>query len=348
MDLKEIYQELTGVDIEEQKKFWNERGKGYYGEHLIFCELHKRIRGNCKILMNLNIPVGDNKTTEIDLIMIHETGIYVFEIKHYKGTIYGSDNNEIWTQYFRTTKNNVFKNPILQNEYHINAIKKLLINIPVKSVIVFTNYDCKIKVKNDNPNIDICKLDNIYETLENRFRLDTPKFTLKEIDDIFNKLTPYSRMKEKVIIDGIEKDFISWIQPTINELQISKTELEKEKNNYTNNTHKLKKSKTIGYIIIIIVSIICILFTIFSINKIKYNYNLELNKFKQNFIHVDEIGNKYIDKLNDFVNVSNVSITELSDNIISFTARLNMNNDIYGMAINKDSKYIVISKTGKV
>lgn len=38
--------------------------------------------------MNLNIPIEDGKTTEIDLLMIHETGIYVFEIKHYKGTIY--------------------------------------------------------------------------------------------------------------------------------------------------------------------------------------------------------------------------------------------------------------------
>lgn len=89
MDIKETYKQLTGVDIEKQKYLWDERGKGYYGEFLVFCELYKYIAGKCKLLMNLQIPVDSQKTTEIDLIMIHETGLYVFEIKHYKGTIYG-------------------------------------------------------------------------------------------------------------------------------------------------------------------------------------------------------------------------------------------------------------------
>ena len=243
MDLKEIYQQLTNVDIDEQKQLWDERGKGYYGEYLVFCELYKRISGNCKILMNLNIPVENEKTTEIDLIMIHETGIYVFEIKHYKGTIYGSDKDTIWTQYFRTVKNKIFNNPMLQNEYHITALQKAFFNIPIKSVIVFTNNDCKIKVNNNNnTNVDICTLDNIYETLENKFKSNTSKYTIEEIDDIFDKLSPYSQMQEKVIIDGIEKDFTSWLQPAINELQNSKLELEKEKNNYLNNTNEKSKN----------------------------------------------------------------------------------------------------------
>ena len=71
--------------MQEQKKLWDERGKGYYGEFLVFTELYKNIKGNCKILMNLEVPTDNGKTTEIDLIMIHENGIYVFEIKHYKG-----------------------------------------------------------------------------------------------------------------------------------------------------------------------------------------------------------------------------------------------------------------------
>ena len=127
--MKKVYKQLTNVDIDDQKRIWfsqgNERAKGYYGEYLVFCELYKYINGNCKILMNLNIPTGDGKTTEIDLILIHETCIYVFEIKNYKGTIYGNGNGEIWTQYFRTAPNNVFRNPILQNEYHIKAINNM-------------------------------------------------------------------------------------------------------------------------------------------------------------------------------------------------------------------------------
>ena len=125
MDIKNVYKQLTGIDIEDQKHIWNERGKGYYGEFTVFCELYKHIIGTGKILMNLNIPTQNGRTTEIDLLLIHETGFYVFEIKHYKGTIYGDSTGDIWTQYFRTAKNNTFRNPILQNEYHINALKKM-------------------------------------------------------------------------------------------------------------------------------------------------------------------------------------------------------------------------------
>ena len=164
MDVKKAYNQLTNVDIAKQKELWDERGKGYYGEYLVFCNLYKYIKGNCKILMNLNVPTGTGKTTEIDLLMIHETGIYVFEIKHYKGTIYGDDTGDIWTQYFRTAKNNVFKNPVLQNTYHLKAINKLYPSVPIKSIIVFTNENCTIKVKRENKNIDICTLNDLYNT----------------------------------------------------------------------------------------------------------------------------------------------------------------------------------------
>ena len=101
----EIYSNLTGVDIEEQKRLWDERGKGYYGEYLVFKELFFNIEGVSKFLMNLYVPTDGEKTTELDLMMIHETGIYVFEIKHYKGIIYGKDMDRKWTQYFKTEDN---------------------------------------------------------------------------------------------------------------------------------------------------------------------------------------------------------------------------------------------------
>ena len=106
--METIYKNLTGVDISEQERLWNERGKGYYGEYLLFSELYPSITGCCKILMNLEIPNGYRKTTEIDLLLIHETGFYVFEVKHYKGTIYGSADGKVWTQYFRTAPNSHF------------------------------------------------------------------------------------------------------------------------------------------------------------------------------------------------------------------------------------------------
>lgn len=236
MDIKNVYKQLTNVDIEQQKHLWDERGKGYYGEYLVFCELYKKINGNCKILMNLNIPTENGGTTEIDLLLIHETGIYVFEIKHYKGKIYGNSKDAVWTQYFRTAKNNTFKNPILQNEYHIKAVKSLFPNIPVKSIIVFTNYECDIRVQNTNDTIDVCTLNNLTRNIVYRFNSNQQKYSMEEIDEMFNKLSKYSKMQEVVEFGGKEETFISWLQPII-------FELEKEKNNFAEASVKANNTK---------------------------------------------------------------------------------------------------------
>ena len=363
MNINDIYKQLTNVDIEQQKQLWDERGKGYYGEFLVFCELYKNIPGNCKILMNLNIPTEKEKTTEIDLILIHETGIYVFEIKHYKGKIYGDEKGQIWTQYFRTVKNNTFKNPILQNNYHIDSLKNIFMDVPIKSVIVFTNPECELNVKNNNPNIYLCTKYNLIRTLERNFNNSKPILSMEEIDKIFNHLTQYSQMQEVVLYNGKEESFISWLQPTIQEL-------DNQKNNLKNQIIQNRKNNIHRVLLSTLIIIGCIFFSIISINlirsnynkkletikqnynidleNIKQNYNTELEKFKQIFKHVDEINNEYITALYEYFSVSDVTINKLSSNAVTFTAKISKENDTYGMALTKESKYIVMTSGGKV
>lgn len=71
--------------------------KGYYGESLTYNKLEK-LNGYHKLMTNLYIPKTDGSTTEIDLILISETGIYVFESKYYRGWIFGSEIRRNWTQ----------------------------------------------------------------------------------------------------------------------------------------------------------------------------------------------------------------------------------------------------------
>jgi len=311
----------------------------------------------------LNIPTEGEKTTEIDLVLIHETGIYVFEIKHYKGIIYGDDTGNIWTQYFRTTKNNTFKNPILQNNYHIDALKNIFDDVLLKSVIVFTNPVCDIRVTNHNSDIGICTMSNITKTLERTFKKSEIKYSIEEIDLMFNKLSKYSNMQETVICDGKEESFIYWLQPILKSLN-------DEKNNLIKQIHKNKKTIIVGVIINLFIVIVCIFMIVNSISAIKSNYdnklkiveenydsklgiavrnyNTELEKFKQNFKHVDEIDNEYITTLNECFSVSNVSINKISSNAVTFTAKISRVNDGYGMALTEESKYIVMTSSGKV
>jgi hypothetical protein len=57
----------------------------------------------------------DGSTTEIDLIMIDETGIYVFESKNYSGWIFGDEKRKNWVQTLENRQKNYFYNPIWQN-----------------------------------------------------------------------------------------------------------------------------------------------------------------------------------------------------------------------------------------
>lgn len=348
MNMKNIYKQLTDIDIKEQKQIWDERGKGYYGEYLLFCELYKSIAGNGKILMNLNVPADNARTTEIDLIMIHETGVYVFEIKHYKGTIYGKDTDAIWTQYFRTAPNSVFKNPVLQNNYHIEVLKKLLPGLPIFSGIVFTNSECQICVTNENENVDICKLESVCRQLEYRFSQRQTVLSMELIDNVFRTLSAFSQMKEPVEVDGEAADFFSWVQPAIKGLEAKKAEVEEEKQKWIADTEELKKTKKKGIFGNVAVAILCIVLSVLVTTDVTKKNNRELDAFKQNFLHVDEIGNEYIDSLQSYVTVSNVSIQPFSDDAVTFTARIAMANDTYGIALTENSKYIVMTASGTV
>ena len=160
MNIDDIYGQATGVDIKEQEylaELGDERAKGYLGERLVFKNLYKFVDIPCKFLLNVEVPTSGGKTTEIDLLMIHSTGIYVFEMKHYKGIIYGDKNGERWTQYFKTQPNVSFKSPLKQNEYHILALQQHVPNMPIYSFIVFTNEeDCQLKVDVHDDIIDVC------------------------------------------------------------------------------------------------------------------------------------------------------------------------------------------------
>lgn len=95
---------------------------------------------------NLYLPWPDGRTAQIDELVIADSGIYVIEVKNYKGWIFGNENNQYWTQVLTTgirgesIKNRLY-NPIWQNNSHIYCIKKNLKGYkgPIHSLIVFSD-----------------------------------------------------------------------------------------------------------------------------------------------------------------------------------------------------------------
>ena len=156
--------------------FENGFDKGETGEWAIEYALKKALPSNIYILRNLYIPYRDI-VTEIDLILLHETGIYVFESKNYSGWIFGNEQSKYWTQSLKGGQKIKFYNPIFQNRTHINAVVSQLKLPPdqrPKSYIVFSEQcDLKAVPKSDGHTV-ICKQQELIPIIEKRME-ETPQ-----------------------------------------------------------------------------------------------------------------------------------------------------------------------------
>lgn len=50
-------------------------------------------------IKNLYLPWPDGSTAQIDELIIADSGIYVIEMKNYKGWIFGNENNKYWPRF---------------------------------------------------------------------------------------------------------------------------------------------------------------------------------------------------------------------------------------------------------
>lgn len=111
------------------------------------------------IFQNIFLKKSDGKFTEIDVLAVHNTGVYVIECKYMAGKIIGDEDDKSWFQLKSNNTCNEFLNPIIQNNIHINACKQILnkYKLPYYSIIVFGN-NCTI------PNITSYKAKNVFIT----------------------------------------------------------------------------------------------------------------------------------------------------------------------------------------
>ena len=78
--------------------------------------------GHYHILRNLYIPKKDGNFAEIDLLLINETGLHIFECKDYHCALYGKTYDVNWRAIYQNGKTHTLYNPILQNESHVKAL----------------------------------------------------------------------------------------------------------------------------------------------------------------------------------------------------------------------------------
>lgn len=182
------------------------RDAGLNGEYLMFRQL-ETLEGDFPLLVNLYIPRKNVTTTEIDLLMIHSTGIYVFESKNYSGWIFGNEKDTMWTQCLKGGKKNRFYNPIIQNKIHINALSGVLAPQYKKymhSYVVFSNH-CELKkITLRSEEVKVTQRASLLKVIKEDMVTKTQVLSEKDIEEINDLLLVYTQASEEIKQKHIE------------------------------------------------------------------------------------------------------------------------------------------------
>ncbi len=175
--------------------------KGRLGEFYIYKYL-KSLAGYKRYLFNLYIPKNNGETTELDVVLLHESGIYVFESKNYSGWIFGTESQQYWTQTLPVgrggSQKNQFYNPILQNKGHLKWIQIFLDDqtLPFYSYIVFSDR-CTLKnITLTSAKHYVINRYNLLSAVQQNIAKTGIQLSPEKIDNLFEKLYPFTQIEE--------------------------------------------------------------------------------------------------------------------------------------------------------
>lgn len=186
------------------KKVVFPRIKGGIGEFGISLRLRSLPKNKYIVLNDVLLKVGES-TTQIDHIVISQSGLFVIETKNYKGWIHGHEKSEYWKQtlfYQRYW----FKNPIEQNKVHVNVLRKILTEYPRMKyfpIVVFNGSGVLKNVINWSPVIYSQRL--IRTIRENDDELNLSFDQMKSISDQLNKLRLRGRIEDRNHVKRVKK-----------------------------------------------------------------------------------------------------------------------------------------------
>ena len=210
---KKIERHDTTYELESGHSWYDIKyNKGVKGKYLIFEELSKNIPGYKKIITNIYLFNEHQTRSEIDILLIHETGFYIIESKRYNGYIYGRQGDSTWTQYFYVkNKKQTYKflNPIHQNYGHKMALKYTL-NIMndnyLKSYVIFSG-KCKLKRIKLHPDCDtkVLRIEDMISEITTEIEKTNRVFTNDQIDLYYYKLKAFTNKDKTIKQEHIKK-----------------------------------------------------------------------------------------------------------------------------------------------
>lgn len=173
--------------------------KGLLGEFYTYERL-KPLDGYKRYLFNLYVPKDDGETTELDVVLLHESGIYVLESKNYSGWIFGMESSKYWTQTLpngrgRSQKARFF-NPIMQNKGHIKWLQAFLADqkLPFYSYIVFSDRCSLKKITLTSGKHQVVNRRNLLFAIRKNISKAGAQLSRYDIDALFQMLYPLTQV----------------------------------------------------------------------------------------------------------------------------------------------------------
>lgn len=120
----------------------------------------EHVQGSKKIMMNLKLSFH-NEVQTIDALLLHESGIYVVNVKKKSGWINGREQSIEWIELLHKNRKNVFNNPIHETKRLIHALKDRLPEVDgalFETMVVFTN-DCSFQqIEIHSSDVEVLKI----------------------------------------------------------------------------------------------------------------------------------------------------------------------------------------------
>ncbi|MGQ7872147.1 nuclease-related domain-containing protein [Bacillus sp. 1A] len=174
------------------------------GERLVKRILGKLDSKSYYVLHDVTVHTEYGDTTQIDHIVIAETGVFVIETKNYEGWICGSEKSARWTQgIFR--KKSSFQNPFRQNYKHIKAIEWVMEQeLPYISIAAF-HPKCSLKRVNvHSKDKHVLYYNNLKKCIESYIE---PQQTIDEVQHIYQTI-----LQANIMDKDIEKKHVKYLQ----------------------------------------------------------------------------------------------------------------------------------------
>lgn len=159
-----------------------------------------KVKGPHKVLVDLQVPNGKS-FQQIDALLIHESGIYVIDVKKMSGWISGREQDNEWTQLLHRNKTNTFPNPLRENKRGIQALQEILPEVNrdlFETLILFTN-DCSFQqIELYSNNVDVIKTPGLNSWVNS---LGGDVLSQSEIDSLYIALEGYMQVKKKLVLE---------------------------------------------------------------------------------------------------------------------------------------------------